>query len=385
MNEAIRVTQFIRNKCLRYWLDNRGVNANALYKYTAVLAKEFSFANNLNSMARQAASERCWEAINRFFANCKAKKPGKKGYPKFQKCCRSVEYKTTGWKLTEDRKYIIFTDKCLIGKVKLVGTYDLHFYQIEQIKRVRIVRRSDGYYVQFCIDAERNIESEPTNRNLGIDVGLNTFYTDSEGSKVENPRYLRKSEKSLKRLQRKVSRKKKGSNNRKKAVNKLGRKHLKVSRQRKDFVVKTARCVIKSSDFVAVEALKVLNMVKNHRLAKSINDVSWGLFVQWLEYFAKIYGKVLIKVNPQYTSQKCSNCGQTVKKTLSVRTHVCSCGCVLDRDENAAINILKLGLKQAGIIIDTVGHTGINAFDSENLSTCISSNTNVMGERIPSG
>jgi len=384
MNEAIRVTQFIRNKCLKYWLDNRGVNANDFYKYTTALAKEFSFANNLNSMARQAASERCWFAISRFFANCKAKKPGKKGYPKFQKRCRSVEYKTTGWKLSEDRKYIIFTDKCLIGKVKLIGTYDLHFYQIEQIKRVRIVRRSDGYYVQFCIDAERNIESEPTNRNLGIDVGLNGFYTDSEGNKIDNPRYLRKSEKALKRLQRKVSRKKKGSNNRKKAINKLGRKHLKVSRQRKDFAVKAARCVMKSSDFVAVEALKVLNMVKNNRLAKSINDVSWGLFVQWLEYFAKIYGKVLVKVNPQYTSQKCSSCGQIVKKTLSVRTHVCSCGCVLDRDENAAINILKLGLKQVGIIIDTVGHTGINAFDSENLSTSISSNTNVVGERIPS-
>ena len=150
-------------------------------------------------------------------------------------------------------------------------------------------------------------------------------------------------------------------------------------------MVKTARCVIKSNDLVAVEALKVLNMVKNHRLAKSINDVSWGLFVQWLEYFAKIYGKVLIKVNPQYTSQKCSNCGQIVKKTLSVRTHICSCGCVLDRDENAAINILMLGLKQTGIHLnelDTVGHTGINAFDSENLSTSISSNTNVMGERI---
>jgi len=369
IDEAIRITQFIRNKCLRYWMENSKKTAYDLNKYTAVLAKEFSFANNLNSMARQAASERCWEAINRFFANCKAKKPGKKGYPKFQKRCRSVEYKTTGWKLTEDRKYIIFTDKCLIGKVKLIGTYDLHFYHIEQIKRVRIVKRSDGYYIQFCLDVERNIPTEPTNKNIGIDVGLNAFYTDSEGNKIDNPRYLRKSEKALKRFQKKVSRKKKGSNNRKKAINKLGRKHLKVSRQRKDFVVKTARCVIKSNDLVAIEALKVLNMVKNHRLAKSINDVSWGLFVQWLEYFAKIYGKVLVKVNPQYTSQKCSDCGQLVKKTLSVRTHICLCACVLDRDENAAINILKLGLKQAGIELNTVGHTEINAFDGENLST----------------
>lgn len=372
INEAIRITQFIRNKCLRYWMDNSKKTAYDLNKYTAVLAKEFSFANNLNSMARQAASERCWFAISRFFDNCKTKRPGKKGYPKFQKNCRSVEYKTTGWKLTDDRRYIIFTDKCLIGKVKLVGTYDLHFYQIEQIKRVRIVKRSDGYYVQFCIDAIRNISTEPTNRNLGIDVGLNAFYTDSEGNKIDNPRYLRKSEKALKRLQRKVSRKNSGSNNRKKAINKLGRKHLKVSRQRKDFVVKTARCVIKSSDLVAIEAINVLNMVKNHRLAKSISDTSWSLFAQWLEYFAKIYGKVLVKVNPQYTSAQCSSCGQIVKKTLSVRTHICSCGCQLDRDENAAKNILVLGLKQAGrdlIEVSTVGHTG----------------TNTLGERIPSG
>jgi len=380
IDEAIRITKFIRNKCLRNWIDNRGVSPNDLYKYTTVLAKEFDFCSKLNSMARQAASERTHFAINRFFANCKAKKPGKKGYPKFQKHCRSVEYKTTGWKLTDDRKYIIFTDKCLIGKVKLVGTYDLHFYQIEQIKRVRIVKRSDGYYVQFCIDAERNIPSEPTNRNLGIDVGLAAFYTDSEGNKVENPRYLRKTEKALKRFQRKVSSKKKGSNNRKKAINKLGRKHLKVSRQRKDFAVKTARCVIKSSDFVAIEALKVVNMIKNRRLSKSISDVGWGLFVQWLEYFAKIYGKVLVKVNPQFTSQNCSSCGQIVKKSLSVRTHICKCGCVLDRDENAAKNILIKGLKQAGkdlIELDTVGHTGINnAFDSEKLSASISRNIN---------
>ncbi|GCL42620.1 transposase [Dolichospermum planctonicum] len=106
-----------------------------------------------------------------------------------------VEYKT-GWKLLEDRKHINFTDKCGIGQLKLIGTWDLHFYQINQIKRIRIVKRSDGYYVQFCIDAERNIEIKPTNKTIGLDVGLNSFYTDYQGDKVDNPRYLRKSEKS---------------------------------------------------------------------------------------------------------------------------------------------------------------------------------------------
>ncbi|MFM5980129.1 MAG: RNA-guided endonuclease InsQ/TnpB family protein [Sphaerospermopsis kisseleviana] len=357
IDEAIRISQFIRNKCLRFWMDNQNVKPYDLNKYTAVLASEFDFAEKLNSMARQAAAERTAFAIKRFFDNCQAKIPGKKGYPKFQKNSRSVEYKSTGWKLLDDRKHIKFIDKCGIGQLKLIGTWDLHFYQIKQIKRVRIVKRSDGYYVQFCVDAERKIDTTPTGKTVGLDVGLNSFYTDSQGNKVDNPRYLQKSEKSLKRLQKRVSRKKKGSNNRKKAINRLARKHLQVSRQRKDFAVKQALCVVKSNDLVAFEKLPVRNMVKNSKLAKSISDVSWSLFTQWLEYFGKIYGRVVVPVAPQYTSQNCANCGEIVKKSLSVRTHVCNCGCVLERDHNAAINILAKALKQTCYDLSTVGRT----------------------------
>jgi putative transposase len=339
-------------------MDNQNVKPYDLNKYTAVVANEFDFADKLNSMARQAAAERTAFAIKRFFDNCQAKTPGKKGYPKFQKNNRSVEYKTGGWKLLDDRKHITFMDKCGIGQLKLIGTWDLHFYQIKQIKRIRIVKRSDGYYIQFCVDAERNIDVNPTGKTIGLDVGLNSFYTDSQGDKVDNPRYLRKSEKSLKRLQKKVSRKKKGSNNRKKAINRLGRKHLQVSRQRKDFAVKTALCVVKSNDLVAFEKLQVKNMVKNSKLAKSISDACWSLFTQWLEYFGKVYGRVIVSVAPQYTSQNCSSCGEIVKKSLSVRTHVCKCGCILDRDHNAAINILAKVLKQTGYDLSTVGRTG---------------------------
>ena len=248
------------------------------------------------------------------------------------------------------------------------GTYDLHFYQLKQIKRVRIIKRSDGYYIQFCIDAERNVETSPTGKTIGLDVGLNHFYTDNEGNKVENPRYLRKSEKTLKRLQRRVSSKKKGSNNRKKACKKLGKKHLKVQRQRKDHAVKLARCVVMSNDFVAFEELKVRNMVRNKRIAKSISDASWSLFTEWLRYFGNVFSKVVVAVPPQYTSQNCSSCGETVKKCLSVRTHICKCGCVLDRDENAAKNILALGLKLTNFLIEnTVGQTEINASGQINL------------------
>ncbi|MBD2202342.1 IS200/IS605 family element transposase accessory protein TnpB [Calothrix sp. FACHB-1219] len=357
IDEALRITKFIRNKCLRFWMDNSKVKPYDLNKYTAVIANEFDFADKLNSSARQAAAERTAFAIKRFFDNCKAQVPGKKGYPRFQKNNRSVEYKLSGWKLSDDRKHIKFTDKCNIGQLKLIGTWDLHFYQIKQIKRVRIVKRSDGYYVQFCVDAERNINTQPTGKTIGLDVGLNHFYTDSQGNTVENPRYLRSYEKSLKRLQKQVSRKKKGSNNRKKAINRLGRKHLKVSRQRKDNAVKQALCVVRSNDLVAYEKLQVKNMVKNSKLAKSISDVSWSLFTQWLEYFGKIYGRVVVPVDPKFTSQNCSSCGEVVKKSLSVRTHICKCGCVLDRDLNASINILNKALKQTNYDLSTVGRT----------------------------
>ena len=378
IDEMIRTAQFVRNKTLRHWIDNQGVKLVDLYKQCAIMAKEFEWAGKLNSTARQASAERAIFAIQRFFSNCQTKKPGKKGYPQFKKHTRSVEYKTSGWKLSADKRCLTFTDDFAAGTFRLLGSRDLHFYAPDEIKRIRVVRRADGYYAQFCINVERTEEVIPTGIAIGIDVGLNHFYTDSDGDTVPNPRHLRKSEKALKQLQKRVSRKKKGSSNRKKAINKLGRKHLKVSRQRKDFAIKTALCVVKSSDFVAYENLQVRNMVKNHKLAKSISDAAWSQFAQWLEYFGKVYGKTVIAVAPQYTSQDCSACGNTVKKSLSVRTHVCGCGTVLDRDHNAALNILAKGLKaRAGInlSLNTVGHTEINAWGQNDLYSLVVTST----------
>ncbi len=367
IDDMIRTAQFIRNKALRFWMDNRGVKLPDLYKQCAIMAKEFEWAGKLNSMARQASAERALMAIQRFCSNCKAKKLGKKGYPQFKKFTRSVEYKTSGWKLSCDKKCLTFTDGFAAGTFKLVGNRDLHFYAPNEIKRVRVVRRADGYYAQLIINVERVEEVVPTGKAIGLDVGLNHFLTDSTGATLPNPRHLRKSEKALKRTQRRVSRKKKGSANRKKAINRLGRKHLKVSRQRKDFAVHAALCVVKSNDFVAYEHLQVKNMVKNHRLAKSISDAAWSQFASWLQYLGKVYGKTVVAVAPQYTSQDCSTCGNTVKKSLSVRTHVCSCGTVLDRDHNAALNILAKALRQAAIDLNTAGHAGINAFGQTDL------------------
>src|SRR5205809_7701403 len=345
LEEAIRTTQFIRNKCVRLWQDTRCTTPAELNRYCRILAHENTFVRKLNSMARQAAAERAGAAITRFYKNCREKKPGKKGYPRFQKDCRSVEYKTTGWKLDVLRRYLTLTDGTGMGTFKLKGTQDLLGYAVGAIKRIRLVRRADGYYAQFALDAERRMKVEPTGHAVGLDLGLTTFYTDSNGEEKENPRFLSRSERALKRLGRRVSRKVKGSKNRAKARSRLARKHLQVQRQRRDFAAKTARALVMSNDVIAYEDLRVANMVKNRHLSKSISDAGWRAFRTWLEYLARVYGKAVVAVPPEYSTQECSRCGTLVQKTLSERTHVCpKCGLVLGRDHNAARTVLGRGL-----------------------------------------
>ena len=347
LEEAIRIVQFIRNKCLRLWMDERGISKNDLQCYCAVLAKAYPFATRLNSQARQASADRAWFAIARFYDNCKNHKPGKKGYPKFQHDNRSVEYKQTGWKIEPDGKHIRFTDGCGLGRLRLVGNpkQQIAAFPTEQIKRVRIVHRADGYYMQFAVKADRVIEHVPTGKVVGIDVGLKAYYTDSDGNTVDNPRHYRKAEQKLQRLQRHVSRKQKKSANRKKARKQLAKAHLKVQRQREDFARKTASTLVSSHDLIAYEDLKIRNMVKNHHLAKSIHDAGWGTFISWVNAYGVMHHVPVIAVAPQFTSQECSACGALVKKSLSLRTHICTaCGVVLDRDHNAALNILAKAL-----------------------------------------
>jgi len=355
IDEAVRIVQFIRNKCLRKWMDERGVSKNDLQVYCAVLAKDYSFATRLNSQARQASADRAWFAISRFYDNCKSHKPGKKGYPTFQHDNRSVEYKQTGWKLDADGRHITFTDGCEIGHLRLVGNPHQHIesFPRKQIKRVRLVHRADGYYVQFGVHTECVIEHLPTGKAIGIDVGLKAFYTDSEGNTVENPRHYLKAEKKLKRLHRQLSRKQKKSNNRNKDRKQLAKAYLKVHRQREDFARKQASTLVSSHDVIAYEQLQIRNMVKNHHLAKSIHDAGWGMFISWVNAYGLMHAIPVIAIAPQFTSQNCSVCGKLVKKSLSVRTHSCpDCGVVLDRDQNAAVNILAKALER------TVGHTG---------------------------
>lgn len=351
INEAIRTTQFIRNKAIRYWMDapkEAKVNKIALNNYSTVLRKEFKFVEELNSMACQSATERAWLAIDRFSQNCQKKITGKKGYPRFQKDNRSVEYKTSGWSLNQVKRRITFTDKKGIGEVKLLGKWDIQTYPIKLIKRVRLLKKADGYYCQFCIDVDVESESRIADGEIGLDVGLEYFYSDSNGNHEENPRFLRKAEASIKHAQRQIYKKEKGKNKRRIARQRYARKHLKVSRQRKEHAVRLARNVCKANALVAYEDLNVKGMVKNHCLAKSINDASWSLFRSRLEYFADKFNSQVVAVNPRMTSQKCSDCGVIVKKSLSTRSHVCGCGCSLQRDVNAAKNILNLAKASLG-------------------------------------
>lgn len=351
IDEAIRTTQFVRNKAIRYWIDAPRVakiNRIALNNYSTALRKEFKFVEDLNSMACQSATERAWLSIDRFYSNCKSKKPGKKGFPRFQKDNRSVEYKTSGWSLHKTKRRITFTDKKGIGEVKLLGKWDIHTYSAKLIKRVRLVRKADGYYCQFVVDIELKSEKRIADGEIGLDVGLEYFYSDSNGHHETNPKFLKKAEKAIKHAQRKIYTKEKGKNQRRKARRRYAKKHLRVNRQRNEHAKRIARNVCKANALVAYENLMIRNMVKNHCLAKSINDVAWGLFRHWLEYFANKFSTTVVAVNPKMTSQKCSDCGAIVKKSLSTRTHKCGCGCELQRDVNAAINILNRGIARDG-------------------------------------
>ena len=193
----------------------------------------------------------------------------------------------------------------------------------------------------FAVEATRKVEHVPTDAAIGIDLGLLSYYTDSDGNTLANPRYYRTGEKKLKRLHRRLSRKKKGGQNRKKARRVLAKQYLKVQRQREDFARKQANALVSSHDVIAFEDLKIRNMVRNRHLAKSIQDAGWGTFLRWVKYYGLLQDIPVLAVEPAFTSQECSGCHRIVKKSLSVRTHICpGCGLVLDRDHNAALNIL---------------------------------------------
>lgn len=214
------------------------------------------------------------------------------------------------------------------------------------IKTVSVTKKADGYYVTLSLDDQTVPTIKPdfnSDNIVAIDVGLIDFYVASDGSRINAPKHLRKAERKLKSAQRRVDRRKKGSNRCKKAIKKLAIQHKKVADTRKDFHFKTARTLLDKYDVIAVEKLNIKGLVQT-QLAKSINDAGWGQFIIILSNKAENAGLKVITVNPNGTSQECSNCGHKVKKRLSQRMHNCPvCHTSLCRDLNAAINIKARG------------------------------------------
>jgi putative transposase len=216
-------------------------------------------------------------------------------------------------------------------------------------KTVTISKEADGWYVAISCAEVPCTPLPLTSQKTGSDLGLESFATLADGSQIANPRIFRVAEMALKRAQRRVSRRKKGSHRRRKAVVLLAKAHQHVRNQRRNFHYQEACKLVQQYDAIYYEDLRVRNMVRNHRLAKSIADAGWRAFLTILTFKAESAGKRVQAVNPAFTSQACSGCGVTVSKGLSVRWHTCpDCGTSLHRDHNAALNILRLGQEQSG-------------------------------------
>lgn len=255
---------------------------------------------------------------------------------------RTFTYNQTGFKIEEhgDKK-LLYLSK--IGFVEIRMHREIP--SNANIKQVIITKsKTQKWYACVTCDIDEPILNIPKisfKKTVGIDVGIKNFTYDSNGNQTPNPLNLKKMLKPLTRVQRKVSRQKKGSNNRLKSILKMQKVHEKIANRRKDFQYKLSSQYAKNNDVIFVEKLEKLNMVKNHRLAQSIMDSSWGTFIQKLEYKCKI----LVEVPARNITIDCSRCGNKVPKSLAVRIHKCDkCNLVLDRDHNASINILNRGL-----------------------------------------
>lgn len=299
--------------------------------------------SQLNSLALREQLKRVDRTFKDFFG--RLKRGEKAGFPRFKAKSRLKSFTFPDLNGTGIVGNKLQLSK--IGKVKIKQHREIE----GKIKTVTIKREIDKWFATFAVECEKEILPK-TGESIGVDVGLENFATLSNGEKIENPRVLRQSEKRLKTAQRKLSRRKKGSNRRRKAVQLLAKQHLKIKNQRRDFLHKQSTDLIKRFDEIAVEDLKIKNLVRNIYLAKSISDAGWGTFFLMIESKAENAGRRVWKVAPHNTSQICSRCGEKAHKTLSVRKHRClSCGLEMHRDENAAINI-RARIAPAGMPTD---------------------------------
>ena len=308
---------------------------------------EFTEFKDVGSQVLQNVTKRVDLAYRAFFRRLKSGQ-GKAGFPRFKGKNRYDSFtfpNRCGWKL--EGRYLY---------VKKVGRFKLHPSKPVQgdIKTVTVRRSPTGkWYVCFSCDNVVPRKFPKATEAIGIDVGIKSFCVDSDGNVFDNPKYYRESEQLLRKRQRKLSRRKKGSVGRKEARILVAKAHERVFNLRNDFLHKTANYYIENYGTINIEDLQVRNMLKNKHLSKSIADASWSKFFDMLTYKAEEAGREVVKVRPHGTSQLCSFCGAKVPKTLAVRVHRCSvCGLVMDRDHNAALNILNCG--QVGRLGDNV-------------------------------
>lgn len=342
-NKTFGCTRFIYNQMLadriKSYEENKDLDIKKIkYPTPAQYKKEYPWLKEVDSLALANAQMNLDKAYKNFFRNKSV------GFPKFKSKKSNYRSYTTN----NQGGNIHIKDKRV--KLPKVGYIKIkqHREFIGLIKSCTISKTpSNKYFISILVDTE-NIVSPKLTTKVGIDLGIKEFAITSDGEMFSNPKNLKKSEKRLTKLQRDLSRKKKGSNNRYKARLKVAKLHEKIANQRKDYLHKISNYITNENQVIVIEDLKVSNLMKNHKLAKNIADVSWFEFRRQLEYKCAWKGRELIIAPSNYaSSQLCSSCGNKSSQTkdLSCRTYVCPvCGMVMDRDINASINLLKLAI-----------------------------------------
>ena len=330
----------------------KSTSYNSQAKMLTDLRRQSPFWNSLHIDILQDTLRRLDKAYDAFFRQLKAGE--NPGFPRFKGRgrYRSITFSHLSVDLIRNvrRKFArVVVPK--LGHVKI--RYHRPLPEGNHIKTLTIQRKASGWYANITVEVD-DVPKVDIQTAIGVDVGLESLLTTSEGDKVENPRHLRHAEDALKKKQRHLARRKKGSARKRKQNTILAKHHEHVANQRRDFHYKTAHRLFSQYDAVVIEGLTIDNMKRNHYLAKSISDAGWGNFRLALASKAENAGKHLLEVPPHGTSQVCSGCGTIVKKSLSIRTHRCDCGLTLDRDHNAAINILGAATALRGGVVGPI-------------------------------